>query len=164
MHLVYESKGPNTAEMLAYELGRLAASLRSGRPTVAVEAALAFHTESPTHFWAARPIPAGFPRVVLGGVCGPEEVRIQWTDLSPGTLIPAQAPIVQIERESGGRWRFLADDADPEVQVQAVEERGDGYLWEARWAPRSVPAGGYRLRLLSRQGLGEVVGSDCRVQ
>jgi neutral ceramidase len=155
--------GPNTAEMLAYELGRLATSLASGSPTVAVDAALAFHTESPTHFWAPRPIPTGFLRDVLDAVCGPEEVRIQWTDLRPGTLIPADAPIVQIERESRGQWEFLADEANPEVQVQAIEERGDGYLWEVRWVPRSVPSGGYRLRLLSRQGLPEVVGSGCRV-
>ena len=125
--------------------------------------ALAFHAESPTHFWAPRPIPAGFRREILDGVCGPEEVRIRWTDLRPGTLIPADAPILQIERESAGQWDLLVDDANPEVQVRAVQERGDGYLWEARWAPGSVPAGNYRLRLLARQGLAEVMGSACRV-
>ena len=155
--------GPNTGEMLAYELGQLAASLRSGSPTVAVEAALAFHTETPTHFWAARPIPAEFRREVFDMACGAKEVRVRWTDLRPGTLIPADAPIVQIERESAGQWSFLADDANPEVQVQAIEERGEGYVWEARWVPRSVPAGSYRLRLLARQGLVEVVGSGCGV-
>ncbi len=155
--------GPNTAEMIAYELGQLAASLSSGSPTVSVNTAQAFHAESPSHFWAPRPIPAEFPREVLDGVCSAEEVRIRWADLRPGTLVPADAPIVQIERESAGQWEFLADDANPEVQVQAVEESGAGYLWEARWVPRSVPTGGYRLRLLSRQGLPEVVGSDCRV-
>jgi neutral ceramidase len=155
--------GPNTGELLAYELGQLAASLRSGNPTVAVDAALAYRTEISTHFWAPRPIPVGFTREVLGRVCGPEEVRIRWTDLRPGTLIPAAAPIVHIERESAGQWSLLADDADPEVQLQAVEPRGDGYVWETRWVPRSVPAGNYRLRLLARQGLAEVVGSGCGV-
>jgi len=155
--------GPNTGEMLAYELGELAASLRSGSPTVAVDGAQAFRTGGTTHFWAPRPIPVGFAREVLDGVCGPKEVRIRWTDLRPGTLIPADAPIVQFERESAGRWESFADDADPEVQVRAVEQRGDGYLWEARWVPVSVPAGNYRLRLLARQGLAEVVGSACRV-
>ena len=48
--------------------------------------------------------------------------------------------------------------------MQAIEERGDGYLWEARWVPQSVPAGNYRLRLLTRQGLAEAVGSGCTVQ
>ena len=155
--------GPNTAEMLAYELGQLAASLRSGSPTVAVDAALAFHAESPTHFWAPRPIPVGFRREVLDVVCGGDEVRVRWIDLRPGTLIPADGPIVQIERESAGQWSLLADDASPEVQVRAVGARGDGYVWEARWVPQSVPAGSYRLRLLARQGLAEVVGSGCRV-
>ena len=156
--------GPNTAEMIAYELGQLATSLRGGIPTVAVDAALAFHTEGPTHFWAPRPIPAGFRREVFDMACGGKEVRVRWTDLRPGTLIPADASIVQIEREVAGQWAFLADDASPEVQVRAVEERGDGYVWEARWVPRSVPAGGYRLRLLPRQGLAEVVGAACRVR
>ena len=156
--------GPNTAEMIAYELGQLATSLRGGIPTVAVDAALAFHTEGPTHFWAPRPIPAGFRREVFDMACGGNEVRVRWTDLRPGTLIPADASIVQIEREVAGQWAFLADDASPEVQVRAVEERGDGYVWEARWVPRSVPAGGYRLRLLPRQGLAEVVGAACRVR
>ena len=96
--------------------------------------------------------------------CGAEEVRVRWTDLKPGTLIPADAPIVQIERESTGQWAFVADDANPAVQVRAVEGRGEGYLWEARWVPRSVPAGSYRLRLLARQGLAEAVGSGCRFQ
>ena len=42
--------GPNTGEMLAYELGQLAVSLRSGNPTVAVDAVSTFHAEGPTHF------------------------------------------------------------------------------------------------------------------
>ena len=155
--------GPNTGEMLADELGQLAASLRGGSPTVAVDAALAFHAESPTHFWAPRPIPAGFRREVFDLACGADEVRVRWTDLRPGTLIPADAPIAQIERESAGQWGFLADDANPEVQVRAIEERSDGYVWEARWVPQSVPAGNYRLRLLARQGLVEAVGSGCTV-
>ena len=95
--------------------------------------------------------------------CSAKEVRVRWTDLRPGTLIPADGPIVQIERERAGQWALLADDANPEVQVQAIEERGEGYVWEARWVPRSVPAGSYRLRLLARQGLAEAVGSGCRV-
>jgi hypothetical protein len=156
--------GPNTGEMLADELGQLAASLRGASPTVAVDAALAFHAESPTHFWAPRPIPAGFRREVFDLACGADQVRVRWTDLRPGTLIPADAPILQIEQESAGQWVFLADDANPEVQVQAIEERGDGYLWEARWVPQSVPAGSYRLRLLARQGLVEAVGSGCTVE
>ena len=155
--------GPGTAEMLAYELGRLATSLRSGNPTVAVGAVLAFHMETPSHFWAPRPISADFRREILEGVCGPQGVRIRWTDLRPGTLVPADGPMVQIERERGGQWDLLADDADPEVQIRAIREKGDGYLWEARWAPSAVPAGNYRLRLLAREGLVEAVGSGCRV-
>ena len=155
--------GPNTAEMLAYELGELATSLSSGNPTVSVGTALAFHTESPTHFWAPRPIPVGFRREVFDMACSAKEVRVRWTDLRPGTLIPADGPIVQIERERAGQWALLADDANPEVQVQAIEARGEGYVWEARWVPRSVPAGSYRLRLPARQGLAEAVGSGCRI-
>ena len=155
--------GPNTGKMLADELGQLATSLRSGSPTVRVDAALAFHEASPTHFWPPRPIPVGFRREVLDVACGSDAVRVRWTDLRPGTLIPADGPIVQIERESAGRWNLLADDASPEVQVLAIEARGESYVWEARWVRTSVPAGGYRLRLLPRQGLPEMVGPGCRV-
>ena len=155
--------GPDTAEMLAFELGRLATSLRSGNPTVAVGAVVAFHMETPSHFWAPRPISADFRREILEGVCGRQGVRIRWTDLRPGTLVPADGPMVQIERERGGQWDLLADDANPEVQIRAIREKGDGYLWEARWAPSAVPAGNYRLRLLAREGLVEAVGSGCRV-
>ena len=155
--------GPNTGEMLADELGMLSASLGSGSPTVRVDDARAFHAANPTHFWPPRPIPVGFRREVLDVACGEDVVRVRWTDLRPGTLIPAAGPIVQIERESAGRWGLLADDASPDVQVRAVEARGETYVWEARWVPTLVPAGGYRLRLLARQGLSEAVGSSCRV-
>ena len=116
--------GPNTGEMLADELGQLAASLRSGRPTVRVDAALAFQAASPTHFWPPRPIPVSFRREVLDVACSGDAVRVRWTDLRPGTLIPADGPIVQIERESAGQWGLLADDASPEVQVRVVEASG----------------------------------------
>ena len=155
--------GPNTGEMLADELGQLARSLRSGSPTVRVDAALAFHEAGPTHFWAPLPIPVGFRREVFEVACGEDAVRVRWTDLRPGTLIPADGPIVQLEHDSAGQWNLLADDASPDVQVRAIEARGETYVWEARWVPTSVPAGGYRLRLLARQGLGEAVGLSCRV-
>jgi neutral ceramidase len=154
--------GPNTGQMLADELGQLAASLQSGNPTVGVDAALAFHSDGPTHFWAPRPIPTGFLREVVDMTCEGDEARVRWTDLSPGGLIPADAAIVLLERQSAGQWGLLADDADPAVQVRAVEEKGDVYLWEARWAPRSVPDGRYRFRLLARQGLPELVSPGCQ--
>ena len=125
--------------MLANELGQLAASLRSGNPTVAVGAALAFHTESPTHFWAPRPIPVGFRREVFTMTCGGDEVRVRWTDLRPGTLIPADAPILQIERESAGQWDLLSADANPEGQVQAIDGRGEGYVGGAHGVRGAVP-------------------------
>ena len=156
--------GPETGEMLADELGQLAASLRDGNPVVGVNAATAFHADGPTHFWPARPIPTGFRREVFDMACVGDEARIRWTDLRPGTLIPADARIVRLEGRRAGQWGALSDDGDPDLQVRAIEERGDVYVWEARWVPGSVPDGSYRFRLLSRQGLPEVVGRACQAR
>ena len=51
----------------------------------------------------------------------------------------------------------------PGVQVRALEARRGAYLWEARWVRKLVPAGTYRARLLARQGLPEVVSTQCAV-
>ena len=155
--------GPNSAEMLAHELGKLSASLRTTTPIVLVDSVSAFHEETPSHFWPALPIPENFRRDLLNPVCDVDEFRVRWIDLRPGTLIPASDLIVRVEQEIAGQWQIVADDAAPAVQVRALEARGGAYLWEARWVPKLVPAGTYRARLLARQGLPEVVSTQCAV-
>jgi neutral ceramidase len=156
--------GPNTAEMLSYELGRLSASIRTGSPTVSVDSAMAYSRDAVSHFWPARPIPPGFEREVVDLRCAGGEVMARWTDLRPGTLAPAEAEIVELEVERDGKWELHSVDDDPEIQVRAIEARNEGYLWEVRWVPRSVPTGGYRFRMLARQGLGELVSPGCTVR
>jgi len=155
--------GPNTAAMLTYELGRLSGSLREGPPLVRVAPANAYLREATSHFWPQQPIPAGFRREVEGATCTPGELRVRWTDLRPGTLIPADGPILQLEESHGGKWALRAEDGHPDVQVRGLEPRGKGYLWEARWIPRSIPSGAYRFRVLRRQGLEEVIAPTCVV-
>ena len=153
--------GPNTAEMLAFELGQLSGSLAAGRPTVNVGRANAYYTHTSTHFWSADPIPAGFKRRILGLECGAEEVRMRWLDLRPGTLVPSRSAVVQLEREGTDGWVVTAGDGHPDTQVRALEPRDGGYVWEARWVPRSAALGRYRFRLLARQGLPETPTSAC---
>jgi neutral ceramidase len=155
--------GPNTAAMLSYELGQLSGSLREGSPVIRVDSAYAYLREGPSHFWPPRPIPPGFRRNVEGATCTLGELRVRWTDLKPGTLIPADGPILQLEESRGGEWVLRAEDGDPDVQVRALEPRGEGYLWEARWTPRRIPAGEYRFRLLGRQGLETILAPACTV-
>ena len=85
---------------------------------------------------------------------------VQWTDGAPGTLIPADGPVVALENDVG---TWSVGDEDPEVQVRALRERAPGYLWEARWKPRVVPRGVYRARIPARLGFGELVSGLCTV-
>jgi neutral ceramidase len=156
--------GPNTATMLTYELGQLSRSLREGAPVVRVEPATAYLREAPSHFWPREPIPPDFRRTVEEATCGPTGMRVRWMDLRPGTLVPADGPILLLEEAVSEGWAPRAGDGDPDVQVRAVEPRGDGYLWEARWAPGSAPPGEYRFRFLPRQGLPEITARSCKVR
>ena len=155
--------GPNTAEMLAFELGQLSESLAVGRPIVDVGPANAYSTHTETHFWAAAPIPAGFERRILELECEAGEARMRWLDLKPGTLVPSKSAIVQLEREGADGWIVTARDGHPDTQVKAVEPRDGGYVWEARWVPQSAPAGSYRFRLVARQSFPDTPSSSCRL-
>ena len=155
--------GPNTAGMLTYELGLLSESIRRGTPVTGVGPANAYLKEGSSHFWPPQPIPAGFRRGVVDATCGPEQVRIRWTDLRPGTLVPADGPILLLEEGDRGAWAPRAEDGHPDVQVRALGPEGGGYLWEARWVPKPLPAGDFRFRILPRQGLPEIQGPVCTI-
>ncbi len=155
--------GPNSAEMLAYELGRLSQSLRTTAPISVVDPVNAFSGKTASHFWPAMAVPEGFRREALEPDCYQAGFRIRWTDLRPGTLVPADALMVQVEQEVDGQWRVVADDGDPDVQIRALEGRGNAYLWDARWVPRDITTGTYRARLPARQGLAELVSAQCRL-
>src|SRR5437660_1576483 len=154
--------GPNTAAVLAEELGKLAGSLaRSGAsPVNPVDSLVAYPGASLTILprRTAGPPAERVERVVLSQACAGDTLVVRWRDLYPGRLVPADGPVLRIERVAGERWNVAAWDGDRELEVRAVRPRGArGYEWEARWH-HSASAGLFRVVLVARPGLAEVVG------
>ena len=85
---------------------------------------------------------------------------VRWNDLYPGRLIPADAPVLAIQRQEGGGWLPVTWDDDQEVEVRALRGLGRrGFAWEARWRPCRRPSGAtYRVLLLERPGLPALAG------
>ena len=162
--------GPNTAAVLAEELGKLAGSLaRSGAsPVNPVDSLVAYPGASLTILprRTAGPPAERVERVVLSQACAGDTLVVRWRDLYPGRLVPADGPVLRIERVAGERWNVAAWDGDRELEVRAVRPRGArGYEWEARWH-HSASAGLFRVVLVARPGLAEVVGDrvPCAVR
>src|SRR5438552_1228771 len=130
--------GPNSAAVLAEELGKLAASLvRSGAsPANRVDSITAYPGKSQTILprRTAGPPPERVTRGVLSQTCARDTLVVRWRDLHPGRLVPADGPVLRIERLVGERWDTVAEDGDRELEIRAVRSLGDrGYVWEARW-------------------------------
>jgi hypothetical protein len=84
---------------------------------------------------------------------------VSWIDAYPGRLVPADGPVLRIEREvEPGTWQAVAWDDDPRLEVRAIGAKGKrGYLWEARWRPDGA-SGKYRVVLFARTDIPEVTG------
>src|SRR5213595_1063278 len=154
--------GPNTAAVLADELGKLAASLvRSGAsPANRVDSITAYPGKSQAILprRTAGPPPERVTRRVLSQTCARDTLVVRWRDLHPGRLVPADGPVLRIERLVGERWDAVAEDGDRELEIRAVRSLGDrGYVWEARWH-HPARDGPFRVVLLARVGLAEVTG------
>jgi len=154
--------GPNSAAVLAEELGKLAGSLaRSGAsPANPVDSLVAYPGTSLTILprRTAGPPPERIMRVVLSQACAGDTVVVRWRDLHPGRLVPADGPVLRIERLAGERWDVVAWDDDRELEIRAVRSLGGrGYVWEARWH-HLAHAGLFRVVLVARPGLAEVTG------
>lgn len=154
--------GPNSAAVLAEELGKLAGALaRAGAsPANPVDSLIAYPGTSVTILprRTAGPPPERVRRAVLSQVCSGDTLVVRWRDLYPGRLVPADGPVLRIERLAGERWAVAAWDGDRELEIRAVRSLGGrGYVWEARWhhPPRTGP---FRVVLEARQGLAEVTG------
>src|SRR5207247_1489693 len=81
----------------------------------------------------AGPPPERITRVVLSQACAGDTVVVRWRDLHPGRLVPADGPVLRIERLAGERWDVVAWDDDRELEIRAVRSLGGrGYVWEAR--------------------------------
>lgn len=80
-----------------------------------------------------------------------DTLYVRWNDLHPGRLIPADGPLLRIERLTGSAWKAVSWDDDPQLEIWAIEEAGDlGYRWEARWSPPVPTPGRYRAVLVRR--------------
>ncbi len=144
------------------ELGKLAGSLaRSGAsPANPVDSLVAYPGTSLTILprRTAGPPPERIMRVVLSQACAGDTVVVRWRDLHPGRLVPADGPVLRIERLAGERWDVVAWDDDRELEIRAVRSLGGrGYVWEARWH-HLAHAGLFRVVLVARPGLAEVTG------
>jgi len=154
--------GPNSAAVLAEELGKLAASqVRAGAsPANPVDSIAAYPGQSQAILprRTAGPPPERVTRVVLSQACAGDTLVVRWRDLHPGRLVPADGPVLRIERLAGERWDTVAWDDDRELEIRAVRSLGDrGYVWEARWH-HPARAGAFRVVLVARVGLTEVTG------
>src|SRR3989441_14363 len=154
--------GPNSAAVLAEELGKLAASLvRSGAsPANRVDSITAYPGKSQTLLprRTSGPPPERITRVVLSQACAGDTLVVRWRDLHPGRLVPADGPVLRIERLVGERWDPVVWDDDRELEIRAVRSLGGrGYMWEARWH-HAERAGPFRVVLVARAGLPEVTG------
>ena len=158
--------GPNSAAVLAEELGNLAASLvRSGAsPANPVDSISAYPGKSQAILprRTAGPLPERVTRAVLSETCAGDTLVVRWRDLHPGRLVPADGPVLRIERLVGERWDTVAWDDDRELEIRAVRSLGGrGYVWEARWH-HPARAGPFRAVLVARAGLAEVTGDRVR--
>src|SRR3989475_1253160 len=94
--------------------------------------------------------------------CAGDPLVVRWRDLHPGRLVPADGPVLRIERLVGERWDTVAWDDDRELEIRAVRSLGGrGYVWEARWH-HPARAGPFRAVLVARAGLAEVTGDRVR--
>jgi neutral ceramidase len=154
--------GPNTVAVLSEELGKLAGSLaRSGAsPVNRVDSLVAYPGASRAILprRTAGPPAERVTRVVLGEACAGDTLVVRWRDVYPGRLVPADGPVLNIERLVGERGEVTAWDDDREVEIRAVRSLGArGYVWEARWR-HPERAGPFRVVLVPRPGLARVTG------
>lgn len=153
--------GPGSAAGFERLLMELVSELpRSSAARATVDSIIAYHGKPKTIF--PRPT-AGPPleritRAFEDKHCRGDTLVFRWVDAYPGRLIPADGPVLRIDRETEGEWRPEVWDDDPRLEVRALRSLGQrGYLWEARWSPDGM-SGRYRPVLLARTGLSEVRG------
>jgi neutral ceramidase len=105
------------------------------------------------------PPPADITRAIQGQACREGTLVVSWIDAYPGRLVPADGPVLRIDREvEPGTWQPTVWDDDPRLEVRAIRAKGKrGYLWEARWIPDRA-SGNHRVVLLARKDLPEVTG------
>ncbi len=126
-----------------------------------VDSIIAYPGKHKTIFPSATsgPPPEDITRTFQGQECRDGTLVVSWIDAYPGRLVPADGPVLRIEREvEPDTWQPAVWDDDPRLEVRAIRAKGKrGYLWEARWRPDRA-TGKHRVVLLARKDLPEVTG------
>lgn len=158
--------GPGTAAVFESVLAKLVAELR-GEPLqvvpTAVDTIIAYPGAHKKIFPARTTGPPldRLQRRLEKPTCRAGTVTVRWIDAYPGRLVPADGPLLRVERENrAGDWETVRWDDDPRIEVRAISPRGvRGYEWEARWSP-GVISGNHRFVLSARQELPEIRGES----
>jgi neutral ceramidase len=158
--------GPRMAAVLGEQLGTLAASIEraGGKSPLNQVPALVFHPGDTVRVLPSRdagPPPGEIRRTVVTMACSGDTVAVRWIDAHPGRLFPADGPVLELLESTGQGWARRAVDGDPDVEVRAVQDRGDlGYLWEVRWSREKRPAP-VRFTAGPREGFPTPLTHDC---
>ncbi len=125
--------GPRTAEFLTDRMASLAASAVSDSPTVfvgSIEAEPGKQTDIFPRPDKKAPPSRAFAAVERSG----DTIRVRWTDAYPGDLLPADGPILYIERGSNAAAEFVTWDDSAALEVRGVRPAGgNDYVWEVTW-------------------------------
>jgi neutral ceramidase len=82
---------------------------------------------------------------------------VRWTDLHPGRLIPADAPVLELQFKDQSGNAAVLRDGDASLEIWSIgPARGNAWQWEARWRPKQRPAGNVEVVLLARPGLSQI--------
>lgn len=160
--------GPGTASVFQSILGDLVAELREpgGAASTPGDTIIAY-PGAPRAIFPARttgPGPNTTQRRFEKVECIGDTVMVRWIDAHPGRQVPADGPVLRIERRIGiAEWQTVAWDDDPRVEVRAISPRGrDGYEWEALWSSEGI-SGEHRFVLSDRGDLPETRGEPFPV-
>jgi neutral ceramidase len=151
--------GPQSATVLTREFGDLTVLLGAGgRAAAAADVgeviAYAGKLREVMPGREAGPAPEEIERRFISLECAGDTAAVTWIDTYPGRLVPADGPLLRIERETSRGWESHLWDDHSSLDIRALEPKGGrGYLWETRWLAEEYVPGTYRIVLEARSGL-----------
>lgn len=87
--------------------------------------------------------------VTTAAGCRSDTMVVRWLDAAPGDLLPADGPILGLQKTRQDEETISTWDDDRFVEVRHIEGWGRrGHLWEARWTPRGGTRGTYSVTFL----------------
>jgi hypothetical protein len=95
--------------------------------------------------------PANVHRDIQRESCLADTLALNWIDLSPGRVLGAGGPVLQLEGRRSGQTSIITWDDDAQLEVRPLRAvRNRGYLWRASWFGHST-VDEMRFVLLGRQ-------------